>query len=275
MRTLMTTLILLGLASGTRAQTPIALTLGEREARGEVRLPGGLAAELTIAFEEVVGMREGALEVTAEAVRPRDPRLSERMPGRGLVTVPPSFPVLVRIEPSPSSALSFSGVVTVSFHTHNLHLNPSVPLALYTAHAGGHFRDITRSEGIGSYRAQGSGGGFSEFLIVVDRRPSADVVAQKFGAVEALLFEHEDAIPQPLREELDEHRREAWRLHEGGDTVGAIERLRGLAAAVRANSGLLPDVWRAHDARVNVAGTLRAAVDTLVFSLSRTTGRTP
>jgi hypothetical protein len=259
----------LGSAPAAFAQASIPLTVTGHEATGVIQLPGGVGAELSIAFEQVVGLNPAALEVSASVVNPLDADLLARLGGDGLIAPPAAFPVVIRIEPSPSSALSFSGTVALSLHTHNLNLVPDVPLALHSASGGGSFRDLTRSEGIGSYRAGGTGGGFSEFVIVVDRRPIDTVIGGKFDAAQALLNEHAPSIPGSVLTDLQARLGQARTTYQAGATVAAIAEVTAFADVVRAHSGEIPDVWRAHDSRVNVAGLLRAAADTLKFSLNR------
>ena len=267
-------LVLLAAAPFAAAQSSIPLTVSGREATGTISLPGGIAADLTIAFEEVVGLHPSALAVSARLTGPLDSDLLARLGGGGLVVPPSAFPVVVTIEPSAASALTFSGAVSVSLHTHNLQLLPSVPLALYSASGGGSFRDITKWEGIGSYRAGGTGGGFSEFVIVVDGRPIQAVVNAKFDALGGLLDAHAAAIPSAVLADLEARLEQARSLDASGATVAAIAAAGGFADVVRANSGAgIPDVWRAHDQRVNVAGLLRSAADTLKFSLTRKSGQ--
>jgi hypothetical protein len=264
------TALVLGLAPSVFAQAIIPLTISGREATGTIALPGGIGAELSISFEEVVGLNPAALEVSAELVNPLDLELRLRLGGGGLILPPVAFPVLLRIEPSAESALTFSGTVAVSLHTHNLNLLPNLPLGLHSAPVGGPFRDVTQSEGIGSYRAGGTGGGFSEFLIVVDLRPINTVINGKFDAAQALLNAHDDAIPASVLDGLQGHLTQARLFHQLGQTQAAIGQVTAFSALVKAHSGSeIPDVWRANDPRVNVAGLLRAAADTLKFSLNR------
>jgi hypothetical protein len=262
--------LVLAIAPSVFAQATIPLTISGNEATGVISLPGGIGAELTIAFEDVVGLNPTALEVSAELVNPLDPTLLARLGGGGLIAPPIAFPVLVRIEPSASSALSFAGTVAVSLYTHNLNLVPSIPLALHTASVGGPFRDMTKYEGVGSYRAGGTGGGFSEFLIVVDLRPINTVITGKFNATQALLDTHGDLIAPSVLDGLQAHLTQARTFFVLGQTQAAIGQATAFGTLVRAHSGAdIPDVWRANDPRVNVAGLLRSAADTLKFSLNR------
>jgi hypothetical protein len=265
-----TAFILLGLAPSAFAQVVIPLTISGRGATGVIELPGGVGAELSITFEEVVGLNPAALEVSAGLVNPLDPDLLARLGGGGLIVPPAAFPVLLRIDPTPTSGLSFAGTVAVSLHTHNLALTPDIPLALHSASSGGAFRDITKSEGVGSYRADGTGGGFSEFIIVVDRRAIDTVINGKFDATQALLDNYANSIPPNVRDDLQARLTQARAFHALGQTQAAIGQVTAFSALVKAHSGRdIPDVWRANDPRVNVAGYLRAAADTVKFSLNR------
>jgi hypothetical protein len=271
--------LLLGVASVASAQVPVPvpLSVSGNVARGLIELPGGIGAELTFSVEDVVGLNPTALAVFATLVNPLDAGLLSRLPGGGifpLVTIPAGFPVLVEISPSPSSALSFAGVASVSLYTHNLQLDCLVPLALHRAHAGGPFQDIMVSEGRGSYRAGGSCGDFSEFLIVVDQRPIDTVIVGKFDAVQSLPNQHAGAIPPDVAAVLQLHLTEARTLYQAGATVAAIGKMGTFSQYVVAHSGTdIPDIWRAHDSVVNIAGLLRASADTLKFSLDRKASR--
>jgi hypothetical protein len=63
-------------------------------------------------------------------------------------------------------------------------------------------------------------------------------------------------------------------LYDAGQRLAAIAELVAFSDYVKAQSGTgIPDVWRAHDDRSNVAGVLRAGSDTLQFSLNRQTSQ--
>jgi tetratricopeptide (TPR) repeat protein len=152
---------------------------------------------------------------------------------------------------------------------YNLDLLPSLPFALHSAPLGGSFHDIMQTEGIGSYRAGGGGGGFSEFVIVLDLRPIDTVISGKFDAVQDLLDDHASSIPSDVLSDLEALLSQAQTEYEAGETVAAIEEVAAFSDEVLAHSGDIPNVWRAHDSVVNVAGLLRAAAGTLRFSLIR------
>jgi hypothetical protein len=250
---------------------PVPLTVSGNEATATVDLPGGIGFDLTLQFETVVGLTPSALDASASLVNPLDPALLSRLRALGNLSVPASFPVLVRIAPSASSALSFAGVYTLSLHTHNLQLNPLLPLSLVKSPDGGAFRDITNWEGRGSYRDDGSGGDFSEFLIAVDLRSIDAVIDGKFADVQALLNEHAASIDPTVLATLQAQLDLARMHYQSGDLLNAIRDMREFSRIVKAYSGEeIPDVWRANCPTVpNVAGFLRSAADTLKFSLDR------
>jgi hypothetical protein len=276
------------------AQVPFPLTVTGNSARATVDLPGGFGFELTLTFEQVVGLHPAALDVTATLIDPLDPALLARLPppppappgpggllgGGGMpvpsvpgVGIPAALPVLLRISPPAASALSFEGVYAISLYTHNLQLDPAVPLALYKAHDGGPFTDITVSEGRGSYRAGGSGGDFSEFLIVVDARPIDTVIGEKFAAIDTLLSTYGPSIPPAVLDSLQQRVARARAYYQGNLLVAAIIEMRAFSRYVAAHGGAeIPSVWRANCGPDNVGGLLRSASETLRFSLDRKAG---
>jgi hypothetical protein len=269
----MMTLFVAGLAlagpASASAQVTVPLTISGNEAGASISLPGGIGVDLTVTFEQVVGLNPAALEVTASLVAPTNTGVLSRLPAG--VNVPGTFPVLLEITPTAASALAFQGVVTVGFHTHNLSLRSDLPLSLFSSSHGEAFRDITRYEGIGSYRAGGSSGGFSEFLLLVDLRNLDAVVTGKFSKLQVLLDTHGPLIDPATETALQSHLDQAKAHWLVRNLPGAISGVAAFEAAVRQGSGVaIPDVWRANDGSVvNVAGQLRSMAYTLKFSLER------
>lgn len=230
-----------------------------------VSLPGGLGADLTLSFEEVTGLSLANLGLSAQVINPLDPLFLARLPA----SVAPALPVLLRIEPPVTGALSFTGIATLDLHTHNLHYVPGSPLRQFSAPLGGKFEDVTVAMGPGSYRAQATKGGFSEFLIVVDLRPLNQVIALKFDRLEQLLDNYEGLMPGSVYDDLEELLDAAHAEYVGGDTAGAIAEIDDFLDLVEQHSGTdLPDVWRSARDLKNVAGYLRASAMTLRFSLA-------
>jgi hypothetical protein len=286
--------LLLGSARAESQELSVPLTIVRNEARASFELPGGIGADVTISFEDVIGLHSRSIVLLVNIIDPTDPGLLDQLgalltippPTSPLgiplgpvtylreITIPAAFPVILRIEATDSSQLSFSGIASVSIHTHNLELDRAVPLALFKSHDGGPFQDVMTTEGRGSYRAGGGGGDFSEFMIVVDRRAIDTVIEAKFAALQSLLTDHGGSMPPLVAEALQAKFNLAHSLYAAGATRLAILEMRLFSRYVGEHSGeQIPDVWRANCGSVNVAGRLRGAADTLRFSLDRKASR--
>src|SRR5712692_1092493 len=79
---------------------PVVLTVSGNQAQADIDLAGGIEVDLTITFENVVGLTPSSLSVLATVVNPLDPALLARLPGFFQVSVPGAFPVLLQIDPS-------------------------------------------------------------------------------------------------------------------------------------------------------------------------------
>ena len=251
------------------AQTALVPQISSNSVTAKIQLPGGVEADLSIAFEQVVGLNSNALALSAALVSATDATLLSRMPDPTSFSIPTGFPVLVRIDPTAGSGLSFSGVSRVSIYTHNLTLTANSPLRLYTAHGGGSFRDMTGSLDPGSVRAGGNTDGYSEFLIVADLRPVDTVIAAKFDALQATLSANAPSMPTAVAADLQQRLSNARNLYQSGAVSSAIDAVGAFGDQVKQQSGAnIPDVWRANGTLVNVAGLLRSGADTLKFSLT-------
>lgn len=259
--------VLTVLPAGPAAAQIANVTIDGNTASAEIALPGGIAADLTIAFEQAVGLTEANLGLDAELVDPADLTLLARLPE--LASIPTGFPVLVTIEPPTTGGLSFSGMATVGLYTHNLMYTAGTPLRLFSAPVGGTFRDVTDEVSSGSYRVRGAKGDFSEFLIVADVRGVDTVIGEKLGGAEDLLATHWSALDSVLAGQLDTHLDEARAAWQNGDTVAALSHVESFLKKVeKASSAEVPDVWRSARDLDNVEGLLRAAGETLHFSLT-------
>ena len=264
-------LVALALPGVAVADGIASLEVDGNQATAEIALPGGLGADLTFTFENVVGLSAASLGLSAEVVNPMTPTtggLAGRLPG-SLVSLPGAFPVLVRVQPEENSPLSFSGVYQLSLHTHNLQFAAGCPLRIFHASAGGPFTDVTSSIGTGSYRGGATGGSFSEFLIVADARPLTGVIAGKFAALESLLAGNASAISPEALSQLDALADGARAAYDQNRLADAIEQLELFTDLVKsASGGAIPDVWRPTGDVTNVAGLLRTAAATLRFSIN-------
>lgn len=247
------------------AEGIVGVVVEGNELRAEIALPGGIGADLTLAFEQAVGLTEQNVGLSADLVDPLDPDLLERLLQ---ASVPLGFPVLIRIEPPAEGGLSFSGPVSISLHTHNLDFVPLTPLRIFAAPLGGRFEDITESVGSGSYRARGRKGSFSEFLILADLRPLSLVIREKLERLDNTLADNAASIPAQLHDDLTDLAAEIRAAYEARNKALAISKTNQFLSLVKNNSGAaIPNVWRSSRDLVNVAGQLRAAGETLRFSL--------
>lgn len=234
----------------------------------KVRLPGGVGADLTVAFEQVVGLSAESLGLSVRLLDAADLLLlANRLPS-SLVSVPSGFPVLLTIEPPQTGGLSFSGVASIELYTHALTYLPGCPFRLFAAPLGGAFADITESNSGGSYRVRGRKGEFSEFLIVADVRTVDQGIGVKFSSLGQKLTSHAAAIEPAVYADLVALLDAAETAYGSGDTLGAIAAVEAFADTVEEHSGAdVPDVWRSARDLTNAAGDLRAAASTLRFSL--------
>jgi hypothetical protein len=245
----------------------VNLQINGNQVTASLDLPG-IQADLVIGFEQVVGLSAANLGLSAQLLALTDLTLLGRLPTGGLTNLVGAFPVLLKVQPPAAGGLSFSGDYTIEIHTYNLELLGASPLRLFAAPDGGAFQDITCYMGTGSYRVRGSRGTFSEFLILADLRALDTVIRQKFAAVNALLTTYGGQLPAPLLADLTQRIQQAQAAYQAGAAVTAAQAVAAFGDAVKSQSGTaIPDVWRAGGDLPNVAGQLRAAADTLRFSL--------
>jgi hypothetical protein len=256
-------------------QTAVVPTISGNELTARIELANSVAADLTITFEKVIGLNPSALALTATLINPKDIGFAGRLPDPA-VSVPGAFPVVLRIDPTASSALSFEGVYKLSLHTNNLTLAANSPLRLYRAPSGGAFQDMTGFLQAGSVRAGGSGPGFSEFAIVADARLIDTVIAGKFDALQSQLSANSPAIDPAVAAELQQRLSQARSAYDAKSLAAAIDGIAAFGDQVKKQSGgAIPNVWRANGGPVNVAGLLRSSAETLSFSLAFKSNLTP
>ena len=272
---LLSVLLLTASSVPGHAQTTVVPTISGNELTARIELANGISADLTITFEKVIGLNPSALTLTATLINPKDIGFLGRLPDPA-VSVPIAFPVVVRIDPTASSALSFEGVYKLSLHTNNLTLAANSPLRLYRAPSGGAFQDMTGFLQAGSVRAGGSGPGFSEFAIVADARLIDTVIAGKFDALQSQLSANSAAIDPAVAADLQQRLSQARSAYDTKALPAAIDGITAFGDQVKKQSGgAIPNVWRANGGPVNVAGLLRSSADTLTFSLAFKSNLTP
>ena len=258
-------LLLLLLPLPLAAEGIVNLVVQGNEVSAGVSLPLNITADLKITFEQVEGLTPENIGLSATLVSLTDPGLLARIQD---AQIPGALPMLIRIQPPAEGGLSFQGVVTIEVHTHLLPFTLNTPLRLFAASEGGRFQDITATVGMGSYRCTGRKGSFSEFLILADLRGINRVITRKLDNLDQLLADSEGSIDPAVFSDLSELAAEIRSRYSAGQTQTAITKTEELVALVAAHSGTeIPNVWRSARDLTNTAGLLRAAGDTLRFSL--------
>lgn len=258
--------LLLTLAPLPALAQPVPVTVEVSGNSAVVRIGGDLAplADLRLDFDDATGLSAATLGVSAELIDTNAAGLLSRLPAGGGTLVPAELPLMITVEPPTLGGLSFRRVVHVELHTHALAYTAGSRYRLLKAPLAGSFRDITGSVTAGSVRTRGTTGGFSQFLVVLDSRPTLDVVSGKLARLRAEVDKLPALEAGPLHAQLDAI--EAGLGEESyADAVGAAEAMR---QRVSARAGLaIPQEWRALRDRENIAGELLAGLDTLVFSI--------
>ena len=221
--------------------------------------PGNdLSVEVILTFDGSadVDFDEDALGIDAEIINPAD--YLARLPGG--VSIPEDFPVLVTIDPEDGQ--SFSGTFSLELRTEDLSFSGNSPLRLFKAEPGEMFEDFTRTYGLGSFRVLGTGGSFSEFLIVSDQRPVDDILLDKFDQAEDFLDENTNDVPTEIRNAFDTIRAH-WEADEIPEAINAID---SFLQAVE-NNDIIPTIWLPDGTVVNVGGAVRSFAYSLRLSL--------
>ncbi len=247
---------------------PVSVNVQGNSAEAIISLPGGISADITLEFENAVGLTAENLGITAEVIDVSALSFLQRLPSSSAVTPAALFPMMITIEPKQSSGFSFSGVATVDIHTHNLEYTAGTPLRFFKAPLNGEFKDITMTMGAGSYRARGSTGRFSQFIIVADVRPALVVINSKFADLENALNQFSSQIDAIVFSTLQQNIAEINQAIIVQDYSLASNKVSQFILNVKANRGkAIPDVWRSSRDIDNVMGELIAYANTLRFSL--------
>lgn len=242
---------------------PLDVTISGESA--QVRI-GSLAtpiADLGLTFDDASGLSAASLGLGAQLVSITSPALLARLPGTD-VTLSPDLPLMITVEPPTLGGLSFQRRVHVEVHTHALAYTAGSRFRLFKAPLDGAFRDVTQAVEPGSVRTRGTTGGFSQFLVALDLRPTDLVVAQKIAWLRGQIALLPALEAAPLNAQLDAVELALGDEHYA-DAIGSIDAMR---ARVSARAGTtIPDQWRATRDVANVAGELLSGLDTLAFSI--------
>lgn len=257
-------------AAGTaQAQSlPVSVSASGDHAEATVTvpgLPGTVLAEVLLDFQDASGLSPSSLGVSAKRVSLSDTDLLARLPDEALTHLQSALPLLITVQPPRYGGLSFRGTGRVEVHTHALPYSAGSRLRLFKAPLGGAFYDITDEIAAGSVRARGTYGGFSQFLILLDLRPSAVAIAAKLQR----LRDRVDLLPWSERAAFDgllDDVENALSIDDYAAALSATDAVRSRAQS-RAGS-FLADEWRATRTHRNHAGELAAGAATLRFSIA-------
>lgn len=258
-------------AAGAQVPLPVTVAASGNHAEATVRLPflpgwpGPVLAELLLDFEDAGGLSPASLGVSAKTVSLYDPNLIARLPDTDLTTVPATLPLLVTVQPPLSGGLAFRGSGRVEIHTHWLPYASGTRLRLFKAPLGGAFYDVTDEIAAGSVRARGTYGGFSQFLILADARPTPVVIASKLQR----LRERVDLLPAAEQAGFDTLLDDVETALAVPDYAAALAAADAVRARAEARAGTYIDnEWRATRTHRNDAGELAAGAATLRFSVA-------
>ena len=233
-----------------------------KTATAVIGLLGQPLADVTLNFDEPTGLTPSSLGVRARLLDLG--ALLNRLPSLNLIRLDQALPLLVTVEPPASGGRQFQRTVEVEVHTHLLTYTPGSRYRLFKAPQGGEFRDITTEIAPGSVRARGRCGGFSEFVVVEDLRPTRSVIAEKVDWLEARIA----TLPQSERVAYAAHLYAAEGAVAAGNYAAAIAELDALRARASTQAGTqLTETWAAGGAN-NEAGDLISGADTLKFSIA-------
>lgn len=250
------------------ASEPLSVNVQGNKVEVFIHLPGNISADLTLQFENAVGLTKESLGLTAELIDVSSLDIIDRLPNGLNISPAAAFPMMITIEPKPNTGFSFSGVATVDLHTHNLEYTAGTPFRFFKAPLNGEFKDITETLGSGSLRTRGSTGRFSQFIIVADLRAPLVVVQQKLNDLQIALNEFSPQINAAVYSELLQDINDISQLISAQDYTMASNKLNAFNRRINDNRGInIPDVWRSSRDIRNIAGELMAFSKTLRFSL--------
>lgn len=256
------------LASGlASAQVlPVTVNVTGNTAVARILSPlGAVLGDVTLTFDDASGLSAASLGIRAELVNPNDIALLSRLPDANLVRVPTSLPLLVTIEPPVNGGLTFRRTGRYQLHTHALVYSAGSNLRVLKAQLGAKFRDTTEEIASGSVRANSRYGGFSQFLVAVDLRPTGAVTDEKIAFLRGRIA----MLPKREQPELTRLLDMAEDSISKGAYSSAISAIDSFTARVADRAGRwIPDEWRATRNVENHAGELLAGAATLKFSVN-------
>lgn len=255
--------LLLAATIAPPAQAGVTVAVAGNTATAAIEL-SGVEAELILTFDAATNLTAQSLGVSAQLVNLADPTLLARLPDPSLTSLPGALPLLVTVEPPALGGLSLNNTVRAEIHTHALPYTAGSSFRLFKAPLNGAFRDITDEVAPGSVRTRGTTGGFSQFLVLADLRPTTGVIAEKFAWLRA----RSAALPATERGPIQAQLDAAESAFAQGAHADALAALDALRARVSARAGaFIPNQWTPTQRDANLAGDLLGGAASLKFSI--------
>lgn len=245
------------------ALLPLSISASGNHA--EIRIGNSVVplADVSLGFQDATGLTPTSLGATAQIVNPAT--LLERLPELNLTQITAALPVLLTIEPSANGGLSFRGTGRLEIHTHLLPYSVGSSLRVFKAPLLGPFRDVTDEIAEGSVRARTTYGGFSQFLILIDLRPTAWVIEEKTDWLRGRIA----VLPVDERGPLTVLLDQAESAVDAGNHAAAIAAVEAFRNRVQARAGQhIANEWQPLSGNDNHAGHLIAGANTLRFSIA-------
>lgn len=250
-----------------QAALPHTVSFANNQVKANFTLGNTYDLALSLEFEQVVGLHPNNLDITAEVLLPTDPRVTSRLPST-LVEGVTGFPVLVSVSPKTDKGFAFEGLASIEFYTKAIHFDPTIPWRLFTSHDGATFEDITTLTSTGSYRARGSTGRFSDFIILLDQRDSDTIIDTKFAKLNTTVQDNRLAMSASLTNAIDPLMltlETALVTLDTNTALSATDALINLLSNASGNN--IDDVWRSSGDIVNAKGDILSRLYTLRYSL--------
>jgi hypothetical protein len=251
------------------AQTvsPSSITFDNNKVQAKLILTPSIEVDVTLEFENSIGLNANTLDITAELVSPVDLAVTNRLPSTQTTAVS-GFPVIVSVTPKPDAGFGFEGPAMIEVYTKAIHYDPAIPMRLFTSHAGGTFEDITTLTSSGSYRARGNTGRFSDFIILLDNRDDSVVMNDKLQKLTNIVSENQNALSPVIYSLIDTSITNISRAVSVADYSTALVMVdRAISLVESADDADIPNVWRSSGDIANVQGELLSGLKTLRYSL--------
>lgn len=257
--------------------TIIVTIIDGRKAKAEITLPrpggGDYTADLELEFDNPQNLTEACLGIDADVLDAAGILDVEgRLPDPGNQSIDPDFPVRITVDPPVACGLQFDNDVDIELHTDDLVYVAFSPYRLMKAPIGLDFINITGIVDAGSVRARGSGGSFSEIVLVEQTTQDYDAeAAALYTALQTRL--NDPAIGLTARQTLETDVAVSLAAYQTDDYAQAIAALQDLDLHCGALGGAtLPNVWRSQRDLVNAEGEIVSFSDHLKFLLGRLNG---